>query len=217
MSRSAQHRVRSPTATSPHDGAALQWRFTGQLHIADIGYRENARPVRVVTRPFAFGLTGQDDPNRIVVPAGFCSDGASVPLFFRGMMDSWGRFAQAAIVHDLIYSTHVLSRATADRILHDAIEATDGVAGPDGAPGNARRTADLAYWGVRVGGWYAYRFGKSRYTRRARRAQLSAEKTDPDLARTIITDWHDLAGAQPVGDRMPGATKWRRWAFRRRA
>lgn len=83
----------------------------------------------------------------IVIPAGFVTDYASVPrlplayLLFGGVADS------AAVVHDFLYSTGLVSRKLADDVFAEASEAC-------GVPAWRRR----AMWlGVRL-------FGGSRYS-----------------------------------------------------
>ena len=53
-----------------------------------------------------------------VVPKGFVSDGCSVPQMFWGLIAPCidGRTIRAAIIHDWLYSTAILSRKQADEI-----------------------------------------------------------------------------------------------------
>ena len=52
------------------------------------------------------------------VPKGFVSDGASIPQMFWGLIAPCidGRTIRAAIIHDWLYSTELLSRKQADEI-----------------------------------------------------------------------------------------------------
>lgn len=43
------------------------------------------------------------DARRIIVPAGFSTDYASIPRIFRPWIPTWGRYGPAAIVHDYLY------------------------------------------------------------------------------------------------------------------
>lgn len=218
MARSRQHRPIGVQYTGSDVVATGPSRFTAQLYLADMGCIESMRPIRVVMKPFAFGLAGPDDADRIIVPRGFCSDGASVPQFLWGLLGNWGTFAQAAIVHDLIYATHLLDRAAADRVFRDGIRAIGANVDTDRAKRPGKLAADLAYWGVRIGGWFAYRRGKDNYARRAWRAKLRAEKLDRALAAAIITDWRDLVDAQTIDEDMIArltGLDWRGWLFRK--
>jgi hypothetical protein len=84
----------------------------------------------------------------LVVPAGFESDGASVPRFFWRAVFPPGdsRALRIAIVHDFIYRTHPegWSKAEADTLFYEGMR-------EDGVP---FVNAKIAYYGV-------YLFGKS--------------------------------------------------------
>lgn len=89
---------------------------------------------RVLT-PFSYKI---DEESWVTIPAGYLTDGASVPRLFWNMIPPWGRYGQAAVVHDLLceYLTVTrngrperISRARCDEILNEAMYAL-GV--PDG-------------------------------------------------------------------------------------
>jgi len=86
----------------------------------------------------------------ITVPAGFESDGASVPRFFWRLVFPPGDAdaLRAAILHDYIYREHPAgwTRADADRLFYMILVA-------DGVP---KFRALLAYWGVRLFGWRSW-------------------------------------------------------------
>lgn len=78
----------------------------------------------------------------ITVPAGFQTDLASVPRIPL-VYDLCGDTASlAAIVHDYLYTTHLVDRATADAVLREASQVT-------GVPPWRRW---LMWLGVRIGG-----------------------------------------------------------------
>ena len=52
----------------------------------------------------------------ITAPAGFETDFASVPRLFWRIVPPWGRYSPAAVVHDFLYHTGLVTRAEADRI-----------------------------------------------------------------------------------------------------
>jgi hypothetical protein len=85
----------------------------------------------------------------LTAPSGFISDGASIPR----LLWVWpghpleGEFLRASVLHDWMYRTGEASRAQADRLFFEALQA-DGV-----SPVRAR----VMYAGVRVGGWLAWR------------------------------------------------------------
>ena len=82
----------------------------------------------------------------ITVPAGFESDGASVPRFFWRAVFPPGdsQALRAAILHDWIYRTHPdgWTRSAADNLFYKVLTA-------DGVP---KARARLAYCGVRLFG-----------------------------------------------------------------
>ena len=87
----------------------------------------------------------------LTVPAGFPSDGASVPRFFWRIVFPPGdtKALRAAFLHDWIYRTHPAgwSREAADTLFRRVL-AEDGV---------PRISAALAYWGVRLFGASSWR------------------------------------------------------------
>ncbi len=80
------------------------------------------------------------------VPVGFFTDFASVPRI--GIVSAMlGDTAhEPAVVHDWLYSSALVPRAMADDVLFEAM-------GVIGLPFWRRWPI---YWGVRVGGWYAW-------------------------------------------------------------
>lgn len=106
-------------------------------------HREDARGnVFTLTQSFLIRWRGK----RLIVPAGFESDGASVPRFFWRVVfpPTDTRALRAAIAHDYIYRHHPpgWTRAEADRMFRDVLIA-DGV---------SRFRAGLAWLGVRLFG-----------------------------------------------------------------
>jgi hypothetical protein len=79
----------------------------------------------VVTQPFVFGLDSLNDRDRMTVPAGFVSDGASIPWPFRLAYPQYGPWHKAAVVHDYGYIVQERSRFDVDWIFYLAM----GVAG----------------------------------------------------------------------------------------
>jgi hypothetical protein len=76
------------------------------------------------------------------VPAGFQTDLASVPRLPLVFLLAGDCAREAAVVHDYLYSTHQVDRATADAVLREASAVT-------GVPWWRRQ---LMYAGVRMGG-----------------------------------------------------------------
>jgi hypothetical protein len=86
----------------------------------------------------------------ITVPAGFTTDGASVPRVFWSIFQPFGEYFPAAVVHDYLYSPrsmHLrLERKTADLIFKEAMYNL----------GIGWLTRGTIYQAVRLGGWRSY-------------------------------------------------------------
>ena len=102
----------------------------------------------------------------VTVPAGFASDGDSIPRWLPLIYAILKGVATApAFVHDHVYQTHhahdvLVTRAQADAALHEAA----GAEGPGIIPTSAWRRW-LLWSGVRVGGSWAWYTGPRRYSR----------------------------------------------------
>lgn len=78
----------------------------------------------------------------LTVPAGFVTDFASVPRIPVAFLLTGNSAHEAAVVHDWLYSTHEVDRATADAVFREACVAC----------GTYGWKAWLMWAGVRVGG-----------------------------------------------------------------
>ena len=92
------------------------------------------KDIWVVTKAFNFYLESPDSGKQIFVPAGFLTDGASVPRLFWNMIPPWGQYGQAAVLHDWLCENSYclesgfrkkLSRKEADDIFNEALLALD--------------------------------------------------------------------------------------------
>lgn len=87
--------------------------------------------------------------NDIFVPVGFKSNLVSLPWFLRLIINSYGRYNRASIVHDYCYSIRKLSRKQCDKAFLEIMLA-DTV---------NYYLAHAMYYSVRVFGWfYFYEF-----------------------------------------------------------
>ena len=86
----------------------------------------------------------------ITVPAGFPTDGASVPRMFWSVFQPFGSYFPAAVVHDYLYSCRSvwlkIDRKTADLIFLEAMHNL----------GIGWLTRGTIYQAVRLGGWAAF-------------------------------------------------------------
>ena len=84
---------------------------------------------------------------RITVPAGFMSDGASVPTGFTWIFPRvHGRYAKAAILHDYLYKNAIGSKEEADKIFYEALRVL----------GCGKVVSKLFYWGAKLIGRGSY-------------------------------------------------------------
>lgn len=95
-------------------------RFLNRLCIEVADDQDNGQ--WVVTRPLVYesdvaGMT-------ITVPAGFQTDLASVPRLPVVYLLTGGTSNEAAVVHDYLYSTGIVSRKIADAVLSEASKVT---------------------------------------------------------------------------------------------
>lgn len=76
-------------------------RFSADLHLK---YRYNPASEKdywIVLEPFEYYL--EDNPDVIIrIPAGFITDGASVPKWLQWILPPWGPYGQAAVLHDYL-------------------------------------------------------------------------------------------------------------------
>lgn len=85
---------------------------------------------------------------KVLIPAGFEFDGASIPPAFWPIIGSPfdPRFVRAALIHDWLYSSHLIDRGTVDRAFR-AVLLADGV---------SHWRAQAMYSAVRAGGLVAW-------------------------------------------------------------
>ncbi len=97
-------------------------------------------------------FTYRDRDWNFMVPAGFVSDGASIPKILWPVIGGpWGRYGKAAVLHDFLYQRwgrgSPLARREADRVFFRAMKLL----------GVKPWRRNLMYWGVRAVGWLAWR------------------------------------------------------------
>jgi len=80
---------------------------------------------------------------RYIAPRGFITDLASIPRLLRALFDINGQSRAPAVLHDFLYCMHYTTRAEADALFLEALEAA----------GVGWATRWSMYLGVRSGGW----------------------------------------------------------------
>lgn len=84
-----------------------------------------------VIEDFRFYIGDNAEGGWVFVPAGYLTDGASVPRLFWNIIPPWGSYGQAAVVHDIVCEylsvtkdggPYPVTRAQCDSILLQAME-----------------------------------------------------------------------------------------------
>lgn len=88
----------------------------------------------------------------VTIPTGFQTDGASVPRIFWNILQPYGEYFPAALLHDYLYSRqsslfHTFDREESDYLFKEAMFNL-------GVPWHVRHTIHTA---VRLFGWKAYK------------------------------------------------------------
>lgn len=83
---------------------------------------------------------------RLVVPAGLESDGASVPRIFWRLIPPFGKYYLPALLHDWLYGCTLKTKGFCDRTFLEAMLSV----------GVGRLTAEVIYLGVKYGGFIAF-------------------------------------------------------------
>jgi hypothetical protein len=116
----------------------IPFRITDSYQVQEaVGRERGGRPCVRLIAPLEFCVGFPDSDDRIVVPAGFETDFASIPWGLWNLFPPYGRWARAAIIHDFLYATRGtgvfegrrwITRATdytrkeADKIFLEAME-----------------------------------------------------------------------------------------------
>jgi hypothetical protein len=94
--------------------------FTGPLTIThvDLDWR-----LWRLEQPLVYEVGALGSGRRIVVPAGFETDGASVPRLFWALLPTWGKYSRAAVIHDYLGTLLVTGFPHAEGRTQAAIDA----------------------------------------------------------------------------------------------
>lgn len=158
-------------------------RFTDILLVSPLGDGKTW----VIMRDFGYDVHAENSGDRIDVPVGFQTDFATVPRLFWIVLPKWGKYGNAAVIHDWLYWTQARSRRRADDIFLEAM----------GVLGVRRVTRYAMYWAVRLFGWLAW------YRNRLDRAQGF------DRVLHALPERSSQACARPALIRRLGARAWR--------
>lgn len=99
-----------------------------------------------LTTEFGYAIGSENSGKTVDVPRGFSTDFASVPFFLWFILPKWGKYGNAAVIHDFLYYDQSISRHAADDIFAEAMTVLE-------VPFWKKF---LLYAGVRLGGWWAW-------------------------------------------------------------
>lgn len=99
----------------------LSSRFLNELHVQVVPGR-TGKIIYQVTQPLDYVTSLVPDSPLITVPAGFPSDGASVPRIFWGIFPPSGQYTMAAVLHDFLCDYKVFDSRTSHRIFAEALK-----------------------------------------------------------------------------------------------
>lgn len=155
--------------------------FVNALSIALVPkeVREKNRRIAVVRDPFIYVKRTKSDQFAILTPPGYETDFASIPAIAQWLIAPFGRHAEAAVVHDWLYSlgekANASERKQADSIFLEALK----YLGVD----PVRRL--LMYCAVRLGG--AKAFGRSdEYNDRFRDVATLERTSRPPYSKAVM-------------------------------
>lgn len=100
----------------------------------------------VTRKEFGYDIGEEGSGNAIDVPIGFMTDFASVPRILWTILPTWGKYGNAAAIHDYCYWDQSLSRKESDRIFREAMEVL----------GVSTLTITLMYYAVKLFGYWAW-------------------------------------------------------------
>lgn len=125
--------------------------YDTDVQLAPCTEMDGSSPDHVAAYIQSIGYSNRTFGYRIIIPAGFVTDFASVPRFFWRLIPPTGRYTRAAVVHDFLYRTpRLCTRAQADAVLYEAMKFPCHV---------GFFTRWTIYAGVRLGGAHAYQGG----------------------------------------------------------
>lgn len=142
---------------------------------------------------YEVGALGSND--LVAVPQGFTTDFASIPRLFWIVLPRWGKYGNAAVVHDYLYYDQSRSRREADQIFFEAMEVLE-------VPYWQR---DPMHWAVRAFGWFDWMLNRRKkalgYRKWTQQPPLKATALPvhwrvrrPDYARLLLGFSRTAAG-----------------------
>jgi hypothetical protein len=75
----------------------------------------------VLLRPFGYDIGSKGSDKVVDVETGFMTDFASIPRPFWAILPKWGKYSNAAVIHDWLYWSQELPRSVADAVMLEAM------------------------------------------------------------------------------------------------
>lgn len=100
----------------------------------------------IVLSNFGYAVGSEDSSDVIDVPIGTYTDFASIPRLLWSILPRWGKYGNAAVIHDWLYWDQSRCRRDADFILLEGMEVLQVSAWKKFA----------IFWAVRAFGWLAW-------------------------------------------------------------
>lgn len=100
----------------------------------------------VTRREFIYDVGEEGSGDVVSVPIGFITDFASVPRLFWTILPKWGKYGNAAVIHDYLYMSQERSRKESDDIFYEGMVVL----------GTNKIIAKIMYYAVRIFGGFAY-------------------------------------------------------------
>ena len=140
----------------------------------------------VLLEPFSYDVGVEGSGNTVTVPVLFMTDFASIPRPLWSIFPQWGRYGNAAVIHDFGYRDQSRARAEVDHIFREAM----------GVLGVGPVTRYILYSGVRWFGWIAWRHDRQRKARGE--AMLAVHLPDKATdTRDQVLELRPAAAAEP--------------------
>ena len=100
----------------------------------------------IILSDFGYAVGAEVSTDVINVPIGTFTDFASIPRILWSVLPRWGKYGNAAVIHDWLYWDQARTRKEADLILLEGMQVLEVSAW--------KRSA--IYWAVRGFGWFAW-------------------------------------------------------------
>ncbi len=145
-------------------------RFTEILQVAPLPDGRNW----VILKDFGYDVGGENSGETINVPIGFVTDFASVPRPLWWFAPKWGRYGNAAVIHDFCYWDQSYDRRKSDDVFKEGMQVLKV----------GRIKTWLLYYAVRY-------FGRMAWNANKKRKRRGVQKVLEKLPEKV-SDWNAM-------------------------